>query len=274
MNSPYQRFLAITAGYLTFIGSCFAVSSIMFFGSYEIADMGDEIVFALISAVLSIIFPLLMGLLTYQRIARFTLRSTILINQSNTDNCILSKKNRYYLSISIALVLITFFLGDFVIKYLGHTVFTPLAIISIILLPLTISFITYWLGARLIRHSIVRRNQNHSENVILSKKLNYLLYIFITLFMITWLFGAPAVQTYSHDEDIKLYNSAVASGHSMLNKPYPGSDISACFPLFPGILACYKEYQFGPVWGWAGWELHGWYIFGSKRLYSYTIMVS
>jgi len=52
-----------------------------------------------------------------------------------------------------------------------------------------------------------------------------------------------------------------ADGH-----PYMKSYMA--FPLLPGLIATYHEYQYGALAGWGGWELHVWHFTGTKEVFS------
>jgi hypothetical protein len=90
-------------------------------------------------------------------------------------------------------------------------------------------------------------------------------YVFLALFLLTWLFGAPAVQSSLHERAIRYYLEAQEQGRGFENRAIaPYVMTAVCFPVFPGILVSYHEYQVGPLWGSGGWYVHVWYVAGTK----------
>jgi len=97
------------------------------------------------------------------------------------------------------------------------------------------------------------------------------LYTFVVLFFLTWIFGAPAVQSSLHEKAIGCYLSA-QKFENRATSPYVMTEV--CFPVFPGILLSYHEYQVASLSGLGAWYVHVWYVTGTKSFAFLQVWIS
>jgi len=88
----------------------------------------------------------------------------------------------------------------------------------------------------------------------------------VALYLLTWMFGVPAVQT-----ELVLDTFERSSGaelRQVVISPGPS------FPLFPAVILTYYEYQGAPLDGWGGWSVHVWHATGAKRVLRWRLWAS
>jgi hypothetical protein len=98
--------------------------------------------------------------------------------------------------------------------------------------------------------------------------------VILAALLLTWLYGAPAVLSSTHGEAIQFYKKSVSGKTIGKDDRYPYVRTAVCFPILPGVLMSYHQYQIASLWGRGGWEVHVWYVTGVKRLFSFWIIVS
>jgi hypothetical protein len=160
----------------------------------------------------------------------------------------------------------------------------PVSILITIIIPLALAWLSFLLSARWAWHSSQSESADPAvPGVERRKQLPLGIKILFLLWLATWLFGAPSVQTSIHRTTDQYFAEAVKSGRSWSNLPEhirPKGSITPhiatpiCFPILPLCLLAYHEYQVGPLWGWGGWELHAWYVVGEVRLFSFMVWIS
>ena len=83
--------------------------------------------------------------------------------------------------------------------------------------------------------------------------------LIVTAFFITWIFGAPQVDSTLGQEAVERYKTLVATGRFTEWKSFPYIRTSLSIPVLPGVILSYHEYQIAGLAGWGGWTLHSWY---------------
>ena len=94
-------------------------------------------------------------------------------------------------------------------------------------------------------------------------------------YVLTWAFGAPAIQSHEEQWAVDEYKRIVAKGsnHFVLSAN-PSFRTLVAFPLFPGVVASFRSYQITGLYGCTGWEFHAWWPGGVYRLWQLPIWVS
>ena len=92
-------------------------------------------------------------------------------------------------------------------------------------------------------------------------------------YLLTWAFGVPAVLTAEHAAAVDAYKQEKARDDRVWNA-HPWIRTSAAFPLFPGLVVSYHEYQVAGLNGWGGWQVHIWYWVGVRPLCEMTHWIS
>ncbi len=80
-------------------------------------------------------------------------------------------------------------------------------------------------------------------------------------FVATWVFGVPAVVSHLHSEALSKYQSLAAKApppYLPQNHSYPYINTPLAFPLAPGFVVSYHEYQLAPLYGAGLIQIHFW----------------
>jgi len=80
-------------------------------------------------------------------------------------------------------------------------------------------------------------------------------------FVATWALGVPAVVSHLHHEALSTYQALVAKGpppHFPRKHSYPYINTPLAFPLAPGFVVSYHEYQLAPLYGAGLIQVHFW----------------
>jgi hypothetical protein len=93
-------------------------------------------------------------------------------------------------------------------------------------------------------------------------------------YIFTWAFGVPAVQTAANSKAVDLYKYDKAAGDRRVSDAHPRIRTYVAFPIVPGLILSYHEYQVAGLHGWGGWELHLWYLTGVKSICGLTVWIS
>jgi hypothetical protein len=102
----------------------------------------------------------------------------------------------------------------------------------------------------------------------------WLLVIIVIAYTLTWVFGVPAVQTATNADAVEKYKHEKEYRSQRVWDTHPWIRTSAAFPIFPGLVLSYHEYQVAGLYGWGGWELHVWYLTGVKSIVGLTVWIS
>ena len=94
----------------------------------------------------------------------------------------------------------------------------------------------------------------------------------VAVYLATWLYGAPAVQSKIDLDVFKRFEEA--KDHGRAQTGHPNFKTSIMFPVLPCVFVSYHEYQVAPLWGWGGWEVDLWYVFGVKELLRFGVWIS
>lgn len=93
-------------------------------------------------------------------------------------------------------------------------------------------------------------------------------------YLFTWAFGVPAVQTSIDGETVSAYKHLKQELPEKVRDSHPHMRSYVSFPVLPGLIATYHEYQTGVLSGWGGWELYVWHFTGTKEVLSLMSWVS
>jgi hypothetical protein len=85
-------------------------------------------------------------------------------------------------------------------------------------------------------------------------------------YVLTAALGEPAVQTSSTSWEISEYKRLKATGSSLVWDAHPYLATYAAFPLAPGLILTYHEYQLDGLYGFGGYRLYLWYGGGVRTL--------
>ena len=55
---------------------------------------------------------------------------------------------------------------------------------------------------------------------------------------------------------------------------HPLISTALAIPVFPFIIITFHQYQLDALYGWGGWEIQFWYIWGEMNLLQYTVWFS
>jgi hypothetical protein len=91
----------------------------------------------------------------------------------------------------------------------------------------------------------------------------------IGAYLITWVFGVPAIQTRDTRFSIERWNRNKALGRDVHKSP--SVYVVAALPIAPGLVLSYQAVTIGPLDGWEAWTLHLWYGWGAAELYDLTL---
>lgn len=99
--------------------------------------------------------------------------------------------------------------------------------------------------------------------------------VIIALYIITWLFGVPAAQTYETRIIISRYKVISFSNQKLSDDPnYPAFKSYMAFPILPGFILLRQDGQAANLDGYGAWALYLWLGFDTKRLGSYHLWLS
>lgn len=97
----------------------------------------------------------------------------------------------------------------------------------------------------------------------------------LALYAISWIFGAPAVQTAETRITISRYKAIASVSPTLAKDPnFPAFATHAAFPILPGVILLRQDGAAANLDGYGAWVVYVWYGFGSKRLMSYRLWVS
>jgi len=96
----------------------------------------------------------------------------------------------------------------------------------------------------------------------------------VTAFFVTWVFGAPQVDSTLGQEAVERYKVLIARGGFTEWKSFPYVRTTLSIPVLPGIILSYHEYQVAGLAGWGGFTLHSWYPGHVHRLTERMMWIS
>jgi hypothetical protein len=163
-----------------------------------------------------------------------------------------------------------------IIAFIVFTLMSPFApsgrhsellMIIYIILCIAIPLIVFYFTARLIGWRM---------NILdgLRRSPRWLLIVIVTAYIFTWVFGVPAVQTATNAAAVEKYKYEKEYRSQRVWDTHPRIRTSAAFPLLPGLIVSYHEYQVAGLYGWGGWELHVWYFTGVNSIFRLTTWIS
>jgi hypothetical protein len=95
----------------------------------------------------------------------------------------------------------------------------------------------------------------------------------IAVYLATWAIGAPAVLTNQTSTAVEAYKKERAR-NSRVWETHPRIRTTIAFPLLPGVVVSYHEYQVAGLDGWGGWQVHAWYVAGVWQVIERTHWIS
>lgn len=96
----------------------------------------------------------------------------------------------------------------------------------------------------------------------------------VAAYVLTAIFGGPAVQSESTRWAVSEYKRVKATGSPRVWDSHPYLRTYATVPVAPGVLVTYHEYQLDGLYGFGGFELSIWYIAGVRSLAAFPLWVS
>jgi hypothetical protein len=94
-----------------------------------------------------------------------------------------------------------------------------------------------------------------------------------SLYITTWVVGLPAVASNLASTEITKYKEMRKDGNRVYDS-HPSIRFGLAFPVASGIILVRHEYQLAGLYGWGGWELHAWYIVGTRPIFGMTQWIS
>jgi hypothetical protein len=98
--------------------------------------------------------------------------------------------------------------------------------------------------------------------------------ILIVAYLLTWMFGVPSVQSSLTNDAVAAYKKMRTSYPQEVSDGHPYVKSYVAFPVLPGLIVTYHEYQVAYLYGFGGWEWHLWYLTGAKPIFSRPRWVS
>jgi hypothetical protein len=93
------------------------------------------------------------------------------------------------------------------------------------------------------------------------------------LFLATWIVGVPAVISTLNDQEIATYKT-LRDKHDRVWDAHPYITFDVALPIAPFVILTHHQYQLAGLYGWGGWEIHIWYIWGNKSVFDRAEWVS
>jgi hypothetical protein len=135
--------------------------------------------------------------------------------------------------------------------------------------PRVIGWLVLVLGVPLVvgvslRWWLRRRFQSHL--IPIPRVPRGLLRVFLAAYLVTAIFGTPAVQTDTSTWAIGEYKRLREAGSPRLWPAHPYIATYLAVPLLPGIIITYHEYQLNGLYGFGGFQVYAWYGLGVRTL--------
>jgi len=92
-------------------------------------------------------------------------------------------------------------------------------------------------------------------------------------YIVTWALGVPAVLAQQHAAAVAAYKEERARNNRVW-ETHPRICTSIAFPVLPGVVVSYHEYQVAGLNGWGGWQVHAWYVGGVRPILERTHWIS
>jgi hypothetical protein len=96
--------------------------------------------------------------------------------------------------------------------------------------------------------------------------LRWVIRLVTVAYLLTWIFGAPQVQSELERLAVEKYKYLEARRHSPELQAYPYIRTSFAIPMCPGLVLSYHEYQVAGLDGWGGWTVYAWYPGHMRKL--------
>ncbi len=94
------------------------------------------------------------------------------------------------------------------------------------------------------------------------------------MYTFTTFMGIPEVQNQHTKSAVEEYKRINAGENSHEQKSYPYIKTFVSIPILPFLILSYHEFQLDGLYGWGGWDIHVWYICGSKFIFKLTLWIS
>lgn len=108
------------------------------------------------------------------------------------------------------------------------------------------------------------------------KRLNIKRVLFsglVALYLATWIWGIPAINTSITKNVISYYKRAIETKREV-RPTHPRLRFGASYAVCPFIVVTHYEYQVAGLWGWGGFTIDVWYFTGSKTIFGLTKWIS
>jgi hypothetical protein len=96
----------------------------------------------------------------------------------------------------------------------------------------------------------------------------------VAAYILTAVFGAPAVQSDQTTWAVTEYKRLKASGSKRVWDAHPYIRTYAAIPVVPGVILSYHEYQLDGLYGFGGFELTLWYAVGTRPIADFPLWLS
>jgi hypothetical protein len=106
------------------------------------------------------------------------------------------------------------------------------------------------------------------------KTRRYVLLALAGLYLITWVWGVPAVSTDIAKDVITQYKQASRKSPAEVWEAHPHLRFGASYAIFPLVTVSHYEYQVARLWGWSGFTVDIWYFKGRVTICRFTKWVS
>ena len=88
----------------------------------------------------------------------------------------------------------------------------------------------------------------------------------VALYVATWACGVPMALSDLAANEIAEYKRIRAEGDTRVWDSHPRIRFNVAFPVAPCLILTRHEYQLAGLYGWGGWELHAWFIVGTRSI--------
>jgi hypothetical protein len=98
--------------------------------------------------------------------------------------------------------------------------------------------------------------------------------IVASLYLLTAFAGVPSVQSHNSKWAVEEYKKINTGDNQRVWESHPYISSYFSVPILPLVVMSYHEYQLDGLYGWGGWDIQLWYLFGVKRLFRLPFWVS
>ena len=93
-------------------------------------------------------------------------------------------------------------------------------------------------------------------------------------YVFTVIAGIPAAQNARTDWAVQEYKQIHSQSGRMQSASHPRIKTFVSVPVLPFVIVSYHEYQLAGLYGWGGWDVQVWYIFGAQSIGRFGLWIS